>query len=299
MNSEPIAASFPYPSNYLDINGVKMHYIKTGEGDPILFLHGVPTSAYLWRNVIPHLSSLGQCIAPDLIGFGQSDKTNIPYSITDHIQSITSFIEKLNLKNIIMVLHGWGSIIGFDYAMRHQERIKGLVFYESYIRPVSDEDFSLPFEEQIYTLHEEETSKHPLQGTEFIERILSEGMVRSLSEEEWQNYRKPFLKAHAEKPILQYLKELPKANNKTNQIIMAYSEQLQKSKIPKLMLYSIPGFITTISTIIWAKEHLPCLETNEIGEALHYAQESNPALMGESISVWLQGIEQQTLATIP
>lgn len=298
MTSELIATNFPYPSHYLDIDNVKMHFIEKGKGDPILFLHGIPTSSYIWRNIIPHLTPLGRCIALDLVGFGKSDKPNIHYTVTDHIKYVTSFIEKLNLKNITLVLHGWGSIMGFDFAMQHQDRIKGLVFYESYIRPTNDDDLSLPYQEQMYCLHEEEHLKHPLEGTQFIDSLLPQGMIRPLSEEEWMNYRKPFLTKHADKPIVQYLKELPFGDNKANQIIAAYSKKLQHSKIPKLMLYSLPGFITSMATVIWAKEHLSHLEIDEIGEAMHYAQESNPALMGETISVWLQGIEQTTTVDI-
>src|SRR5580700_8614975 len=115
-------------SKFIEVNGSKIHYTETGEGDPILFLHGMPASHYLWRNIIPHLAPLGRCIAPDLIGFGRSDKPEINYSIKDHISYIEKFIDALNLKhNLTIIMHGFGSIIGFDYAMRHQAACKGLV----------------------------------------------------------------------------------------------------------------------------------------------------------------------------
>src|ERR1700678_3022884 len=112
-----ISADFPYESQYADVYGAKMHYISQGSGNPILFLHGIPASCYVWRNVIPHLTSLGRCITPDLIGMGKSDKPDIEYSVFDQIKYIEKFIETLNLKNITLVMHGWGSVIGFDYAM--------------------------------------------------------------------------------------------------------------------------------------------------------------------------------------
>lgn len=296
MNGQHIPADFPFQSHYVDVFGSKIHYIEEGEGDPILFLHGVPTSSYLWRNIVPHLSPLGRCIAPDLIGFGKSDKPDIEYSINDHIKYIDQFIETLKLKNITLVLHDWGSIIGFDYAMRHENKIKGLAFYEAYVRPANEEDLSLPFQEQFSSLTEDETVGEILiSGSHFIDKVLPPGMMRNLTEEELYYYREPFLKTGAGKPLLKYLQELPHAHNETNNIISHYSKKLQKSRIPKLMLYSLPGFITSIATVMWAKEHFPHLEINEVGEALHYAQESNPMLMGESISVWLQGIEQQMI----
>src|SRR5438046_7934253 len=119
MTKTTISAEFPYASHYVDIDGSRMHYIQEGEGDPILFLHGVPGSSYVWRNVIPHLATLGCCIAPDLMGFGGSDKPTINYSIKDHIIYLSKFIEFLGLEKIVIVMHGWGSILGFDYAMRH------------------------------------------------------------------------------------------------------------------------------------------------------------------------------------
>lgn len=294
MNGERISAEFPYASHYADVLGSRMHYIEKGEGDPILLLHGIPTSCYVWRNIIPHLSSLGRCIAPDLIGFGKSDKPNIEYSIVDHIKYIDKFIETLNLKNITLVLHGWGSIIGFDYAMRNAKNCKGIVFYEAYLRPSNGEDLSLPYQEQIYSLIEAgNVIDIVMNGAQFVDKTLPQAMTRNLTPSEMSRYREPFLQEGAGKPLLKYLQEIPQDHNLTNEIIANYSKHLKKSKLPKLMLYSIPGFITSIATVMWAKEHLPNLEIDEAGEALHYAQESNPVMMGETISIWLQGIEQR------
>lgn len=296
MSNEHISADFPYESNYIDVYGSRMHYIEQGEGDPILFLHSVPVSSYVWRNVIPHIATLGRCIAPDLIGLGKSDKPNIEYTIDDHIKYINKFIETLKLKRITLVIHGWGSIIGFDYAMKHENNCKGLVFYEAYIRSFNEDDVSLPFQEQMYLLQEQQedaTYDILMNGSEFIDKVLPQAMLRTLSKEEMSHYREPFLINGSEKPLLKYLEELMHEGSRVNKIIREYSEKLKKSQLPKLMLYSVPGFITTIATVMWAKENLPNLEINEVGEALHYAQESNPVLMGEIISIWLQGIEQQ------
>src|SRR3984957_20048967 len=133
-NDTQISAADPHPRKKLELINTWISYADTGAGDPILFLHGMPTSSYLWRNIIPHLDSLGRCIAPDLIGMGKSDKPDIEYSIFDHLKYIEKFIETLNLKNIILVVHGWGSVIGLHYAMNHEANCKGIVCYESYLR---------------------------------------------------------------------------------------------------------------------------------------------------------------------
>ncbi|VVC75865.1 Haloalkane dehalogenase [Aquicella siphonis] len=295
MVNERIFHTVQLPSQYIEVYGSRMHYVEAGEGSPILFLHGIPTSSYLWRNVIPHLTQLGRCIAPDLIGFGHSDKPDIDYTVFDHIRYIEKFIETLGLKNITIVMHGWGSLIGLDYAMRHERNCRGLVFYEAFLRSLNENDISLPFQEQLIALQGmENVSDFVMNGSAFVDKIIPQNVMRQLTEEEMQNYRQPFLQEGAGKPILQYLRELPNGQGKTriDKLIADYSEKLKHSRLPKLMLYSVPGFITSIATVIWAKDNLPNLEVVDIGEELHLAQESNPRLIGGTISAWLQGIEQ-------
>jgi haloalkane dehalogenase len=281
-------------SHYVEVLGSKMHYIEEGSGDPVLFLHGVPASSYLWRNIIPYVSPLRRCIAVDLIGMGKSDKPDLLYSIDDHILYIEKFIEKLELKNITLVMHGWGSIIGLNYATQHENNCKGIIFYESYLRPFNRDDISLPYQEQITFLDQQNNITDLITNTTyFVDNILLQSMMRPLTEEEMTHYRAPFLQDGSGKPLIQYLRELPRSNslNTVDKLIAAYSKKLMTSKLPKLMLYSIPGFLTTIATAIWAKDNLPNIELMEVGEELHYAQESNPRLMAETISVWLQSIE--------
>jgi haloalkane dehalogenase len=297
MTTERISDQFTFPSHYADLGGAKMHYIEIGEGDPILFLHGIPTSSYSWRNVIPHLSTLGRCIAPDLMGFGRSDKPNSNYSIVDHMAYMDAFIQKLGLKHITLVMHGWGSIIGFDYAMRHEKNCKGLVFYEAFLHALNSDDISLPYQEQLLAWQDQDNSYDLIaNGVGFVDKVLPQILMRPLSEKEMHYYREPFQLEGAGKPLLQYIKELPNGdgNSKVDKIIDAYSAKLTQSYLPKLMLYTLPGFITTMTTIMWAKGHLPNLEISDIGEELHLAQESYPQLIGETISVWLQGIEQMS-----
>lgn len=283
------------PSKYVDVHGAKIHYVESGTGKPILFLHGIPTSSYVWRNIIPHLTTLGRCIAPDLVGFGQSAKPNIDYTVFDHIKYIEGFIDALQLKNVTLVMHGWGSVIGFDYAMRHETNCRGLVFYEAFLRTENGNDLSLPYQEQLMSLQDQDNAFDlATSGSGFVDYIIPQTVMRELSSDAMNAYRKPFAADGTGKPIMQYLKELPNGSDtsKVEQLIANYSKKLTQSKLPKLMLYSVPGFITTIATAIWAKDHIPNLEIIDIGEELHLAQESYPKLIGETISVWLQSVEQ-------
>lgn len=292
MNDLVINTAFPESSNYVDVLGSKMHYVEQGSGDTILFLHGIPTSSYLWRNILPQLSDAHQCIAVDLIGLGKSDKPDIEYTVFDHIKYIEGFIDALSLSNITLVAHAWGSVIGFDIAMRRPELFKGLAFVESQVRPVVDSSMlSLPMHELTALLKDnEETKKLLKDSTYYIDKILPAGVLRSLTEEELSHYREPFLESGSGQPIWQFLHDLPKGEQRSNvlELIENYSQKLQQSDLPKLMMYAVPGFNTTMSTVAWAKENLPNLTLTDIGEGLHYPQESNPKAIGDALRDWLQ-----------
>ena len=138
------SAEFPFAENYCEVLGSPMHYVESGEGDPILLLHGNPTSSYLWRNVIPHVAPHGRVIAPDLIGMGKSAKPDIDYRIDDHVRYIEGFIAAMGLKNITLVVHDWGSALGFHYAMRHQQNVKGIAFMEGIVNVAKITDLKPP-----------------------------------------------------------------------------------------------------------------------------------------------------------
>ncbi len=140
MTQQEISAAFSFQSKFAEVHGSKMHYVEEGAGDTVLFLHGNPTSSYLWRNVIPHVSPLTRCIALDLIGMGKSDKPDIEYRFFDHSKYVEGFIEALGLRNITFVIHDWGSALGFHYASRHEENVKGLAFMEAIVRPLTWDD---------------------------------------------------------------------------------------------------------------------------------------------------------------
>lgn len=290
-----ISADYPFESKYIEVLGSKLHYIDEGQGDPILFLHGIPTSSYLWRNVIPTLSPHARCIAPDLIGMGKSDVPNIEYRVFDHIHYIEEFITTLDLKNITLMVHGWGSVIGLDIAMRYPERFKGIAFLESHIRPVTDWSMvSLPVQELSVVLSAPDGGYDVIMNSNyFVNKVLPGGVLRKLTEEEMEHYRAPFLRPNACKPLWQYLQDLPLGDGPEDvvDLISGYSKKLQLSNLPKLMMYAVPGYITTISTVEWARDSLPNLKMVDVGDALHYAQETNPVRIATELKQWLKSLD--------
>ncbi|OGT45628.1 MAG: haloalkane dehalogenase [Gammaproteobacteria bacterium RIFCSPHIGHO2_12_FULL_38_11] len=278
----------------ISIKGSLMHYYDVGLGDPILFLHGVPTSSYLWRNIIPALKSHARCIAPDLIGMGQSDKPDIEYRVFNHIDYIDAFINALKLKNITLVLHGWGSVIGFDYARRHEENIKAIAFYEPHLQPIEDwNQLSLPVQQFATLLNRPGASyRSVIKQNYLIEKILQRSAIRELTEEEMARYRAPFSTPESRKPLWQYVNDLPlgKGPDDVVNLIRLYSDWLQKTTFPKLLLYAIPGFMTTMENVQWAREHLSNLELAPLDDALHLAQESVPKQFSSALLNWYEKV---------
>lgn len=278
------------PSKFITIKGSKIHYLEQGTGDPIVFLHGIPTSSYLWRNIIPKLSDKARCIAPDLIGMGKSDKPDIEYRVFDHIDYINAFIEKLDLKNITFVLHGWGSVMGFDYASKHEDNMKALAFFESHIRPTTDWNMlSLPVQQLASLLNRPGASYRAVVKQNYlVNKLLPKGVIRTLRAEELEAYRSPFPTPESRRPLWQYIQDLPlgKGPEDVIKLIEDYSSWLQKTDIPKLMLYAIPGFITTVETVQWAKDNIKNLKLIGLDDVLHFAQESVPELFGQTLRDW-------------
>src|SRR3990167_1340078 len=277
-------------SHFISVKGSQIHYIDIGSGDPIVFLHTVPTSSYTWRHIISAISPKARCIAPDLIGMGQSDKPDIEYRVFDHI----AYIEALKLKNITLVLHGWGSVIGFDYARRHEKNIKGIAFYESHLQPVTDwSQLSLPVQQLATLLNRPGASyRSVVKQNYFIEKLLPRSVIRPLTEEEMEHYRAPFQTPESRKPLWQYVNDLPLGKGPTDvvKLIEEYSKWLQKTKIPKLLLYAIPGFMTTIENVVWARDHFPNTEIAALDDALHLAQESVPEQFSEALLKWYEKV---------
>ena len=291
--AQEISADFPFKSNYVEVHGSKMHYVDEGSGDPILFLHGNPTSSYLWRNIIPHLTSLGRCIAPDLIGMGKSDKTDLEYRFFDHVKYVEGFIEKLGFKNITLVIHDWGSALGFHYAMRHEDNIKGIAFMEA-ILPVPSWDEFPPDSQEIF-----KAFRTPEVGWDmivnknmFVEQILPGAIVRKLTEAEMNHYREPYREPGSRKPLWRWPNELPIEGEPADvvEVVETYNRWLQQTDLPKLLFYGNPGGLIRAPVLQWCKQNLKDLRTVDIGQGLHFLQEDNPHLIGSELASWYKGL---------
>ena len=303
MINSTISADFPFESHYVEVLGSKMHYIDEGEGDPILFLHGNPTSSYLWRNVIPYVSDDARVIAVDLIGMGKSDKPDIDYSFVDHAKYVEAFIGELELKNVTLVIHDWGSGLGFNYAANNEENIKGIAFMEALLMPMPSYD-AMPSPEMVEMFTNFRT---PGVGEElimnqniFVEQLLPGMILRELSEEEFNHYSEPYPTPESRKPVWKWPNEIPIGGEpqNTHDIISSYNQWLQSTEIPLLMIYATPGILGNEMAVQWAEANLMNLETVHVGPGLHFIQEDNPDAIGEAISDWYQRMSENVDDTL-
>ncbi|MCB0208711.1 MAG: haloalkane dehalogenase [Anaerolineae bacterium] len=287
-----ISADFPFKANYIEVHGSKMHYVDEGSGDPILFLHGNPTSSYLWRNIIPYLTPHDRCIAPDLIGMGKSDKPDIEYSFFDHVHYIDGFIDALGLKNITLVIHDWGSGLGFHYAMRHESNIKAVAFMEAILLPLPDWNGFPPDSRELF-----QAFRTPDVGWDmivnqniFVEQLLPQAVVRGLTKAEMDHYRAPFTDPASRKPVWRWPNEIPIAGKPADvtAAVNAYNQKFQQSDLPKLLFYATPGGIMTAPVVEWCRQHLKNLETVDLGQGIHYLQEDHPDQIGTVLAEWYQ-----------
>ena len=293
-DSEHISAEFPYDPHFVEIKGSKIHYIDEGSGDPVLFLHGNPTSSYLWRNIIPYMISVARCIAPDLIGMGKSDKPDIEYRFFDHYEYIEEFIDKLELSSITFVIHDWGSALGLRYAMSNEDNVKGIAMMEAILMPVSSWDMWPEGSRKLF-----QAFRTPDIGWDmivnkniFIEKLLPGAVVRKLSKQEMDYYREPFKEPSSRKPVWRWPNEIPIEGEPgdVTQAVIAYNKWLQESNIPKLIFYANPGVLISAQVIKWCKKNLQNLVTVDIGKGIHYIQEDNPHLIGVELRKWYENI---------
>lgn len=284
-----ISPLFPFDSNYVAVNGSDIHYVDVGEGNPLLFLHGNPTSSYLWRNIIPHLQSEARCIAPDLIGMGKSDKPDINYTFEDHYGYIEAFIDKLGLENITLVVHDWGSGIGFHYARKNPDNVTALTFMEALIRPWTWDQVEMKFRLAFKFM------RTPVVGwviisvaNLFIKGMLPIGVMRDLTDEELDRYKQPYPTIGSRKPVRVWPQEVPIGGKPTrvHDKTVAYSEWLEETQIPKLCLYAHPGALIQDEDIEYIENNFTSTTTVDLGDGMHYLQEDHPHRIGEEISSW-------------
>jgi haloalkane dehalogenase len=292
-----ISPEFPFESRFIEVHGSRMHYVDEGEGDPILFLHGNPTSSYLWRNVIPHVTPFARAIAPDLIGMGRSDKLSgkaegqrkPAYRFFDHVPYVEGFIEALGLRNVTLVLHDWGSALGFHYARRNEDNVRGLVFMEAIVRPWRWSEFPSGWKSVFRLFRTPGTGELLILGLNmFVRGVLPMATVRKLSREELAHYAEPYPTFASRRPILRWPREIP-INGRpaaVHEAVEAYGRWLEEAPLPKLLLHARPGGIIDEVEVERLRGSLPNLTLVDIGPGIHYVQEDNPHGIGEAIAEW-------------
>ena len=272
----------------VDVDGVRMAYVEEGEGDPIVFLHGNPTSSYLWRNVIPHLSSSGRCLAPDLVGMGDSDP--LPdsgpgsYRFSDHSHFLDGLLEAVGATDrVTLVVHDWGSALGFDWANRHRDRVLGIAYMEAIVRPLSWADWPEASRRVFQGLRSEAGESMVLERNLFVEAVLPGSILRRLADEEMAEYRRPFLEAgERRRPTLSWPREIPIDGEPADvdAVVRSYAEWLRGSPLPKLFVNAEPGAILTGTVRELCRSWPNQREVTVRGS--HFVQEDSPAEIGRA-----------------
>ncbi|WP_416899536.1 MAG: haloalkane dehalogenase [Minwuia sp.] len=290
----PISAA-EHPKKSVEVHGRKMAYVEMGEGDPIVFLHGNPTSSYLWRNIMPHVAHLGRCIAPDLIGMGDSEK--LPdsgpdrYRFVEHRQYLDGILEALGVtENAVLVIHDWGSGLGFDWANRHREGVQGICYMEAIVMPIpSWEDFgkAAPV---FQGFRSEAGEGMVLEKNIFVERVLPGSVLREMTEEEMAVYRRPFAEAGEDRrPTLTWPRQIPIAGEPEDVVAIAsdYADWLKETDLPKLFVNAEPGAILTGRMRDFCRTWKNQTEITVKGS--HFIQEDSPNEIGQALAEWIPG----------
>lgn len=288
-----MSAAPPYEKHYQTVLGYQMAYIEVGEGDPIVFLHGNPASSYVWRNIIPHLQGWGRCIAPDLIGMGDSDKLHNSgpgsYGFFEHRSYLDTLLETLGVReHVTFVLHDWGSALGFDWANRHRQSVKGLVYMEPIVRPWSWATWPVATRDLWKALRSNEGERLVLEENVFIENLMPRVVLRKLREEELAEYRRPFTDAgEGRRPMLSWPRQAPIDDERADMIelVTEYGEWLAQSDIPKLYINNDPGTATR-AVRQFCRSFQMQAEVTVKGS--HYLQEDSPDEIGIAVATWLQ-----------
>lgn len=288
-----ISSEFPFESKFIKINGNKIHYIDEGKGDPILFIHGNPTSSYIWRNIIPYVTNDARAIAVDLIGFGKSDKPDINYGFSDTYAYLEAFIEKLKLKNLVIVVQDWGSGLGFHYANTHKDNIKGIAFMEAMYEQKKWDNLSFSLKMAMNMMRSKFTSWLMLGvGNMFVKNMLPDWVERKLSKEEMKNYLEPFKTLKSRKPVYVFPRDVPlkgKPKHVAN-AVDSYNKWLQETNIPKLFFYADPGMLIPIEEVEWIKSNFPNITSISLGKGTHFVQEDHPHTIGRELKKWFNKI---------
>jgi haloalkane dehalogenase len=284
------------PKQFAQVHGRRMAYTEMGQGDPIVFLHGNPTSSYLWRNILPGLADLGHCIAPDLIGMGDSDK--LPnsgpdsYQFAEHRHYLDGLLEQLDVEsNVILVLHDWGSSLGFDWANRHRDAVRGIAYMEALVRPAGWDEWPEIIRPIFKGFRSEAGENMVLDKNLFVEKVLPGSVLRGLTEQEMEVYRRPFLNPGEDRrPTLSWPRQIPLDGEPADvtRIASDYSEWLAGSSIPKLFINAEPGALLTGAIREYCRSWPNQQEVTVKGS--HFIQEDSPGEITRALHDWVSGL---------
>ena len=284
------------PKKYLKVMGKSMAYCEMGEGDPILFLHGNPTSSYLWRNIMPFAADLGRCLAPDLIGMGDSDKLDNPgpesYRFVEHRAYLDAWIEAVGVTdNVTLVIHDWGSALGFDWARRNADRVKAIAYMEGIVRPVLWEEWNQQSRPVFEGFRSEAGEAMVLRKNVFVEKVLPGSVLRGLTEAEMTVYRRPFLTPGEDRrPTLSWPRQIPLAGEPREvvDIVQEYADWMATNDLPKLFVNAEPGAILVGAQREFCRGWKNQTEVTVRGS--HFIQEDSPTEIGEALHAWLSAL---------
>ena len=289
-----MSANTPYEKKRAQVLGHTMAYVEIGQGDPIVFLHGNPTSSYLWRNIMPHLEDLGRCIAPDLIGMGDSDRLESSgpgsYRFVEHRQYLDGLLEALDVRqNVTFVIHDWGSALGFDWSNRHRDAVKGFAYMEAIVQPLTWAEFPEAARQVFQGFRSPAGEDMVLEKNIFVERVLPGSILRKLTDAEMDEYRRPYQDpGESRRPTLTWPREIPIDGEPSDvtEIVGNYGRWLAASEVPKLFINADPGAILTGSQREFCRSWPNQAEVTVQG--VHFIQEDSPTEIGTAIAEWLQ-----------
>ncbi len=291
-----INETMPYEKKFIDVESKKIAYIDEGHGDPIVLIHGNPTSSFLWRNIVPELLNSGRVIVPDLIGQGDSEKLPVSdgadrYSLEVAYKYVDGLLQNIGAdKNVTLVIHDWGSGIGFLWAMRNPNAVKGVAYMEAIVKPMSWDDWPEGGVGIFKGFRSEKGEDLILNRNMFIEGVLPSSVIRELSENEMNAYRAPHLKEEDRQPLLNWPRQIPLEGEPKNVVSLVndYGAFMSSSNIPKLFINADPG------SILLGKQREFCRSWPNQKEVtvkgIHFIQEDSPVEIGQAVAEWLETI---------
>lgn len=289
----PVSAHDPHPRRRLDVLDSTMAYVDAGQGPPVVFLHGNPTSSYLWRNVIPHVTAVGRCLAPDLIGMGDSGRASAgSYRFADHARYLDAWFDALGLRDVTLVVHDWGSALGFWWAFRHQRRVRGLAYLEAIVRPVTWAEWPDNARKMFQAMRSPAGEELVLEKNVFVERILPASIMRRLDDAEMDAYRRPWrTPGEARRPMLQWPREIPIDGEPADvvRIVEQYGAGLATSPVSKLFVNAEPGSILVGAPREFCRAWANQREVTVKG--LHFVQEDSPDEIGQAVADFVRRLE--------